>query len=693
MKVFTLTIALSVLSLFCRSQTYVVSPIAYNPMPFDSGIAVVAPNDDLWGTVQSIGFNFYFFGQPRQSLLVGTNGILSFDLTNANNYCPWQLSDSIPSPNPFPANSIMFPYQDVDISNAGSIRHQVYGSPPNRKFVVSYLNVPYYGSDSSSANPIYCPGNITYTGQVILYEATNNIEMHIHNKPVCTQWNNGLAIMGIVDSSNIQAYVVPGRNATVWTAFDEAWLFSPDSSFQPAPNLNRISGRVFADLNSNCLFDSADYALRQSPVIFSNNDYMYTDMQGYYSKLVDTGTYVFTTANLAHHYYSSLCPAGGSYSVNFPGLNDSSDNNLFADTINQFCQAIVPAIRISSEEFGWLLGTCDTGYVTISCGNLGTVADTARLVLTLNDSTVILNSPVAYTSLGANRYMFDFGVMNPGDNIVTDVMVRFGCDTIGTQYCFSIEATNNPNVPCLGYSTRQSLCQLIGVPFDPNAMYVASLAHSHLGMVLYLQTQANDFVTYLVTFQNTGSAVAHNVKLKIALSSLLDAYTIAPSGASAAYAWLILNDTLIVDFNGIELPDSNSSAQQSHGYFQFQAKPLAGDLAGSLINHTAQIVFDNNAPVITNQSTVEIVDTTVISGIAGLDELHVKVYPNPSNNKIEIVSEAAELKVKDISGRMIYARSLPEGKTTVDVSLWNSGVYFIELRIAGGVKVVRFVRD
>src|SRR6476620_1205706 len=116
MKIFTLTVALSVLSLFCRSQTYFVSQIPYNPLPFDSGIYVVTPIDDSWGTPQSIGFDFYFFGRAMQSLLVGTNGILNFDLSLASGYCPWTISDSIPMTNAPLTNSIMFPYQDVDVT-------------------------------------------------------------------------------------------------------------------------------------------------------------------------------------------------------------------------------------------------------------------------------------------------------------------------------------------------------------------------------------------------------------------------------------------------------------------------------------------------------------------------------------------------------------------------------------------------
>lgn len=685
---------------FSKAQNYTVTSIPYNPLPFDSGIQVVTPIDDSWGSMVGIGFNFYFYGHPYQSLVVGTNSILTFDSSMANQYCPWDFfsGETLPM-NQYYGKNIMFPYQDVDPSKGGTIKHQVYGVPPNRRFVVSFDTVPFFRNDWADSIG-GCASTTPYTGQVILYEGSNNIEMHIAHKDFCIGWNNGSATLGIQNEPLTTEYaVVPGRNNSAWVANNEGWRFTPDISFQPSPNLNRISGQVIADLNADCLFDSTDYALRNKPVIFHNNGlntdaYIYTDMLGYYSKNVDTGSYTFTTSNIASQFYATNCPSSGEYTVYFTQLHDSSDNNIFADTLAQYCAALNPGLWVTGEDNFWSpLGTCDTGYVTISCVNSGVVSDSVKLLLTLNDSTSILNSPVPYTALGANQYLFDVGVMNAGDDTSIVVLVKYGCDSNGTSYCFALDAQGVFPMHCLGYNSHESVCRFIGVPFDPNAMYVSSFKHSMFGATEYLETENDDDFTYTVTFQNTGTAVAHNAKLEIPLSSKIDEYTIAPSIASANYNWLVLNHKLIVDFNGIELPDSNANESGSHGYFKFQLKQKAGNIGGDLIPHVAAIYFDNNAPVLTNTATVEIMDSVALT-INEIADFNAMLFPNPAKSKIDLfTSSSADLKVFDIIGHLVLNRKLSDTKTTLDISAWSKGIYVLSLNTANGNKVMRLVKE
>ncbi len=689
--------AVSTLCSTGKAQSYFVSSIPYNPVSFDSGIVVVSPTDDLWGDVLGIGFDFYFFGQPKQSVLAGTNSILSFDMAEANQYCAWNLSNAgtIPGVDVY-RNSIMFPYQDVDVSLGGTVRHQVYGSPPNRKFVVSFKDVPYFNSDLPSAG---CYHTLPFTGQVILYEGSNNIEMHILRKDTCTDWNNGYAIMGIQNDTATEAYVVPGRNNTVWTASNEAWLFSP--TFQTPQNSNRISGQVITDLDKDCTYSTGDNALRNKPVIFHNDgtntdSYIYTDMLGYYSKNVDTGTYTFTTSNIANQFYSSNCPSSGSYTVTFPTYGDSSDNNMFADTILQLCAAITPGLMFGGDDvsFWSALVGCDTAYVYMAVTNNGVVSDSVKLFLTMNDSTQIINSPVPYTVTGVNEYLFDLGVLNPGENSQFTLMVSIGCDTIGTNYCYSLHTQTTFPTNCLSYNSQTSLCRFLGVPYDPNAIYVSSTKHSSIGATYYLETENDDDFTYTVTFQNTGTAVAHNVKLEIPLNAKIDEQTIAPSIASAAYSWLVLNDKLIVDFTGINLPDSGANEAASHGFFKFQIRQKAGNTPGDIISHQAGIYFDYNSPILTNNAVIEIVDSTAVTSIAEAEELSALLFPNPASHTVTVfAAQVSEIKVNSIDGKLVHSIKPVNERTTLDISAWASGIYFVSLRSTKGLRTIKLVKQ
>jgi len=696
----TLLLLFIITSVFAaKAQVYYVTQIAYNPFPFDSGIWVTSAVDDQWGQVLGIGFDFYYFGQAYQNLIVGTNAQLSFNTSNAGTADSWNILGPLPDSLPADTkNNIMFPWQDIDCTYKGTVKHQVYGTPPNRAFVVAFDSMPFYGSVNSVDNQ-YC-GPSLYTGQVILYEGSNNIEMHIKDKDTCTAWNGGLAIEGIQNATGTVAYTVPGRNATQWTAHNDAWRFSPDSAFLPSPNLNRISGRVFAAVDQNCAFDSTDYPLRNKPVIFSNDStgsqsYIFTDLEGYYSKLVDTGHYSYTTPYVGYTLYSSNCPVGGSYHVYFPDYNDSSDNNLFAEVPTQFCTLLTPGLSVTSAaNYFAAINSCDTAIITLNCANNGTVADSVALFLTMNSSIQILSSSMPYT-LTNGTYGFLVGYLNPGFDSTITMLVKMGCDTNGTQYCFTATAQGLDSTVCTGNSNTDNLCGFLGSPFDPNAMYVSSVTHPEKGIVNYLETTDSDTLDYLVTFQNTGTGPAHNVELRIPLSVRIDTASLMPLIASYNYSWLVLAKTLIVDFTGINLPDTAVSHSASEGYFKFRVKQAAGNMPGDSIIHLAQIYFDQNAPVVTNNTVVKIASTdTVTTNILNEGQAGVRLYPNPSNSGVMVVTpEISKIRVTDATGREVYAQQLTSISAGFDVSKWANGVYLVTISSDKRSTVFKFIKD
>jgi hypothetical protein len=75
-----------------------------------------------------------------------------------------------------------------------------------------------------------CNGNRTldFTGQIKMFETTNDIEIHVTQKRVCSTWNNGRAILGLHNYNGTQALVPANRNALDpnWTATNEAYRFT-----------------------------------------------------------------------------------------------------------------------------------------------------------------------------------------------------------------------------------------------------------------------------------------------------------------------------------------------------------------------------------------------------------------------------------------------------------------------------------
>jgi gliding motility-associated-like protein len=213
------------------TTSYSVAPIGYTPIaPYNAGSPIIIGIDDRWSAVLPLPFPFCFFGTTYSSVVAGSNGIITFNTAAAAGFCNWSLSVPLPTTGygvgTYPA--IMGPYQDIDPTFQGLIAWEVIDAAPCRKFVCNFYQVPYFG-DPNSVSTAWCGSPLYATSQIVLYETTNVIDIYIASKPTCTAWNAGLAIEGIQNEFGTVAYTVPGRNCTVFTAFNDAYRFTPNA--------------------------------------------------------------------------------------------------------------------------------------------------------------------------------------------------------------------------------------------------------------------------------------------------------------------------------------------------------------------------------------------------------------------------------------------------------------------------------
>lgn len=209
-----------------------------NSIPFSGnygfnigGTQVSANQDDYYSPIVNLPFNFCYYGNTYNKCVIGPNGTICFNTSLAGQHESYTISlgSPLPSPNVGADNShlntIFACYHDVDPSvffQNGTIKWQVIGSAPCRKLVVNWYNLPQYDCNSKKS-----------TFQCVLYENTNVIEMYIQQKPVCSSWEDGQAMIGIQNSAGTQGIAAPGRNQTVWTTStsnSEAWQFIPNGS-------------------------------------------------------------------------------------------------------------------------------------------------------------------------------------------------------------------------------------------------------------------------------------------------------------------------------------------------------------------------------------------------------------------------------------------------------------------------------
>lgn len=192
--------------------------VASIPFQYFSGtLPQLTTQDDMCSGLITLPFSFDFYGTAYNQVVISTNGYIDFRSTSANSFSPWTLNLTIPNAN-FPVkNAILGCYHDMNNSDAqGTINYGMYGTAPYRKFVVNFYNNSQYSCNAAAKSSF----------QMILHETSNFIDVLVLNKQLCSAWNYGNAVIGLINMTGTSGIAAPGRNTGAWTATNEGWRFS-----------------------------------------------------------------------------------------------------------------------------------------------------------------------------------------------------------------------------------------------------------------------------------------------------------------------------------------------------------------------------------------------------------------------------------------------------------------------------------
>ncbi len=227
-----LNASLSVASAPVACTDYQVAQITHAPIA-GAGTAVTLSDDQLSGLLP-IGFPFVFMCDTFTQFIISSNGFITFDPTNFGSGCC--SGPVLPNGGTDPDNLIALAWNDLYPPGGGGINYFVTGTAPNRRLVVNYTALPHC---CTSAPP-------TVTGQIILFEGSNAIELH------STSITNDGSTMtqGITNDGSTVAYTVPGRNGVDWSASNSAYRFSllpPPTTYSWRPNIGLLPNDTVAN--------------------------------------------------------------------------------------------------------------------------------------------------------------------------------------------------------------------------------------------------------------------------------------------------------------------------------------------------------------------------------------------------------------------------------------------------------------
>jgi hypothetical protein len=142
----------------------------------------------------------------------------------------------------------------------------------------------------------------------------------------------------------------------------------------------------------------------------------------------------------------------------------------------------------------------------------------------------------------------------------------------------------------------------------------------------------------------------------------------------------------------ILLPDSTTDEARSHGVVSFRIRPVQPVLPGTLLSNNADIFFDFNPPLRTNDAVLVAESPT---GIRAQAQAQVMIFPNPVADVLYLTanSTVVDITIRTADGRLVRTVRGGDRMAVIDVADLPGGVFIAEVMCADGLRSrERFVK-
>jgi uncharacterized repeat protein (TIGR01451 family) len=455
------------------------------------------------------------------------------------------------------------------------------------------------------------------------------------------------------------------------------------------------SGYVFCDANANGVMNAGEQPLTYAPVTLYNNTAtnssvtVYTDSTGYFSYCgqYSTSTYLFATISQNWLIYNGYNPTVGV--ITLVGSTSSTTTTGYlavncggtTTTCSDVWTTVSPWIGYYQNNIAYIklnwgsYGPSPVGAYSLSftypAGVSPILSSIQNSNYTISGNTItwnLTNSATSFTNNDVIQFSVPGGLINGAQHFYTSTIAPTG-----------------PVNDCGTYNNNGSLLQILGNAYDPNDKNASTDYMNENYPIGYLDAFIDDALTYTIRFQNTGTAPAQNVYIIDTLSTLLDWTSFTLIEASHPMQVVNLgNGILRFEFNQIWLPDSTTNEPESHGQLTYRIREIPTNAIMSIIENTAYIYFDWNAPIVTNTTFHQNMWLDQIDELEG----GLSIFPNPAQTQISLgITEPTFIQIKDINGKVIFNERVEVGQT-IQVQALESGIYMIE----GGLQKGKFIK-
>lgn len=439
-------------------------------------------------------------------------------------------------------------------------------------------------------------------------------------------------------------------------------------SFNPGGTYNTISGNVRFDENNNGC-DASDGIFEHLKLKISdgtNSGETFTDKDGNYKFFTQAGDFTIASASENATLFT-VSPA--SFTTTFA----DNDNHIFTQNICVSAngnaadlEVVIAPVAISRPGFN--------GIYQLIVRNKGnqTLSGTADFNFE-NTKMTYVSSSVVPNSVSANQLLYNFTNLKPFESRAIEMKFLINKPTdaipvnVGDQLRF--EANINPvSGDILPADNHFVYKETVIGAIDPNDIVC-------MEGNLVPKEKIGDYLHYTVNFENTGTAPAENVVIEMNVNSAdFEISTLQLQNSSAPTYSRIEGQKAEFILENIQLP------VDAHGNIQLKIKSKSTKIPGDQVSLGANIYFDYNLPVATNEAVTKFEQVLASQNIKG--ESEIQIYPNPTTGPVNIngKEEIKSISLYDHSGRLLQTQILSPKEGSFDLSRRTAGIYYLMIK-------------
>lgn len=453
-------------------------------------------------------------------------------------------------------------------------------------------------------------------------------------------------------------------------------------SFTPGGDYNTITGTIIYDqANDGCdAFDLTQNYIRVDINDGTNTGASFTNATGNYSFYTQAGNFTLTP-NIENPTWFNFSPI--SATIPFADNNNNIATQNFCITANGVhpdLEIVIAPIVPARPGF-----TAEYQIVYRNKGNQ-VMSQLYGVNFFYNQNLMAFVSATQVpSSIVSGGMSWDFANLMPFESRSINVIMQINAptDTNPVNIGDVLQFTSSIMPMAGDESTVDNLFQLnqtVVGSYDPNDITCIEgdvVAPSYIG----------DFLHYVINFENTGTAPAENVVVKIEVNpSDFDINSLRILEASHNATIKITNNILEIIFQTIMLDTGG------HGNVLLKVKSKENLVTNDNVTKNAKIYFDYNFPILTNDANTTF---QVLSNSIPTKDLAISLYPNPTSSLINIKAEnvVKSIEIYDVQGRVIQVNKTDSKEVVLDVSTYNSGIYFVKVSTDFGSHIEKIVKD